>query len=138
MVNGKEVKCDNIFRIELVVDSGYLAFIYRVEELNLKIGAQLISIRIGLTSDDLFRQVMTRGQIHTYGEVKNGGYINIFLGFKTSPSFKVLVYYVNAHGETIADSKAFDVAECFQNQVSSCLGDIHIFRPNINSRHGFQ
>ena len=60
---------------------------------------------------------MTRGQIHTSGQVARDGTIEIQLGFKVSPSFKVLVYYVNRVGETIADSKTYNVAECFQNKV---------------------
>ena len=77
-----------------------------------------------LTLDDFYRQVMTRGQIHTYGNVRKGGYINITLGFEVSPSLKVIVYYVNTLGETIADSKTFDVADCFQNQVRMTLAPL--------------
>ena len=68
---------------------------------------------------------MTRGQIHTYGSVSKNGYITITLDFKVSPSLKVIVYYVNALGETIADSKTFDVADCFQNQVCMALAPLH-------------
>ena len=74
-----------------------------------------------LTLGDFCRQVMTRGQIHTYGDVSKDGNITITLDFKVSPSLKVIVYYVNALGETIADSKTFDVADCFQNQVCMAL-----------------
>ena len=61
---------------------------------------------------------MTRGQIHTSGKVASNGDIYIKLGFDVSPSFKVLVYYVNSIGETIADSKTYKVANCFQNKVN--------------------
>ena len=60
---------------------------------------------------------MTRGQIHTSGQVAKDGVIEVQLGFNVSPSFKVLVYYVNSLGETIADSKTYNVANCFQNKV---------------------
>nr|QTP96550.1 adult cement protein 5 [Chelonibia testudinaria] len=62
--------------------------------------------------------VMARGQIVDHGLTDRSGYVTVRLGFNVSPTFKLLVYYVNSLGEVVSDSRAFDVEKCFQNQVS--------------------
>ncbi|XP_043229515.1 alpha-2-macroglobulin-like isoform X2 [Amphibalanus amphitrite] len=80
-------------------------------------GSLRLTVKSNIKVPQMTYLVMTRGQIHTSGKVARDGSIEIKLNFRVSPSFKVLVYYVNGLGETIADSKTYSVANCFQNQV---------------------
>ncbi|XP_037082528.1 pregnancy zone protein-like [Pollicipes pollicipes] len=82
----------------------------------------VVLAKIGLGSASTGRvhasRIMTRGQIIRQSYVDSWGLIRVPLGFDVSPVFKVLVYFVNSLGEIVSDSKAFKVANCFQNKVS--------------------